>query len=456
MASTRHRTGASKSYPLVFSSSSEAATSPALSQVSDSSLPVSISESVREPWTTHQMVALVDFLKDSIPHQVMFLPGHNRGHPIKGSHMQGATMIRALRSHVFPEGTNKTVDGIKAKISAMVKKYRQHLTAMSQTGQGLLLDEMYDGPVKTAREQLLEEYPWWETMHIMMRDRASSDPSTVVTGAGEISTTTGSASTSVESQGEGEDEAVVLGLRSQTSGRGRKRAFDFDEDDRNDAFSEDDSEDGQTNTSTPRASGSRLPQRLYIPGKGPLPTLGRLANATSTDPMSKGSVQKEAGDSTSPTARMDKGKAKVVERLHPVPVKLESAPKPKPTHKHARSSVVDGALDEFGRTLAEERQQRAHAQALVASEREQTKRLKIELQAQNRDKEKDLFDCRLNAQAIKLEAIHNDIHNTAQAVSQLTSSINTFMGKVDIVTMVLQHLMPSGSSGRPSVAQAPN
>ncbi|CAD6890051.1 unnamed protein product, partial [Tilletia caries] len=109
-------------------------------------------------------------------------------------------MIRALRSHVFPEGTNKTVDGIKAKISAMVKKYRQHLTAMSQTGQGLLLDEMYDGPVKTAREQLLEEYPWWETMHIMMRDRASSDPSTVVTGAGEISTTTGSASTSVESQ----------------------------------------------------------------------------------------------------------------------------------------------------------------------------------------------------------------------------------------------------------------
>ncbi|CAD6952444.1 unnamed protein product, partial [Tilletia controversa] len=129
---------------------------------------------------------------------------------------------------------------------------------------------------------------------------------------------------------------------------------------------------------------------------------------------------------------------------------------PKPTHKHARSSVVDGALDEFGRTLAEERQQRAHAQALVASEREQTKRLKIELQAQNRDKEKDLFDCRLNAQAIKLEAIHNDIHNTAQAVSQLTSSINTFMGKVDIVTMVLQHLMPSGSSGRPSVAQAPN
>ncbi|KAE8223482.1 hypothetical protein CF319_g3489 [Tilletia indica] len=157
-------TSGSKRNPVILPSSSQDGTSPALSpalsQASESSQGASSTQGEREPWTTAQITALVDCLKDNINYQVVFLPGHHRSHPIKTGAMKKSVMARSIRNQIFSASSNKKPDGVISKIAWTVKIYRQQLQAMSQTGQGLLLEEMRKGPIKNAREQLLAEMPW--------------------------------------------------------------------------------------------------------------------------------------------------------------------------------------------------------------------------------------------------------------------------------------------------------
>ncbi|KAE8250492.1 hypothetical protein A4X13_0g4686 [Tilletia indica] len=442
---TRSKAGTKEAPVEISSSSSQASSdaSPALSQASDSSTSGSSTASSRQrvPWTIEETTELVKILKDNVHYQVMFLPGHNKTHTVKTGPAQKTAMLRAMRDHIFGEGpSTKSADGIKSKITSTVERYRHHLQAMAITGQGLLLEEMYDGPIKNAREKLLVKCPWWDDMHSMMRDRNSSDPSKVVTGAGEIRSKTKEAAKDEsqeifsEDDDDGGEDNVGLGL-SQAATRAKKRGFDYDYDE------DDDAEMDLDNTqSTPRASTTASSSKLRLPSQ-PLPQMSQLVDAVDKDPMGKRSVQKEAVEKRSPASSVSDSPVKE-EKGKGVDRGTRSPSKP------SKSSVSDQAMDDFGKYFAEDRESRVKAIA----EKERTKRLKLEIKSQDREKDKDIFDRRLDALSSKLEAIHMQTSSNAQAIMQLTNSINTFMNKVDIVTMILQHITPgnsSGSSARP-------
>ncbi|KAE8227727.1 hypothetical protein CF326_g7367, partial [Tilletia indica] len=360
----RSKSGTKDTPVEISSSSSQPSTadaSPALSQGSDSSTASQSTGSsrTREPWTVEETTELVKLLKDNIHYQVMFLPGHNKIYAHKTGPAQKAAMLRSMRDHIFGEGKSKTGDGVKSKITSTVERYRHFLQAMSTTGQGLLLDEMYDGPIKNAREQLLAKCPWWEDMHLMMRDRNSSDPSKVVTGAGEIKFNKGkddeddispNVAEDIFSEDDGDSGAgkakVGLGLLAQAATRAKKRRFE-DEDD------EDQDVEMDTATTTPRASTTASSSKLRLPSR-PLPQMSRLIDATDTDPMAKGAVQKESSSkpSTSPASPVKEEKGKAVDRSE---AKSEGLPSPS---KPSKSSVSDQAMDEFGRFFAEDRELR--------------------------------------------------------------------------------------------------
>ncbi|KAE8223514.1 hypothetical protein CF319_g3465 [Tilletia indica] len=448
-----------KEAPVEISSSSSqpgtANASPALSQDLESSTASrsTASSRAREPWTMEETTELVKLLKDNIHYQVMFLPGHNKNHTNKTGPAQKAAMLRSMRDHIFGETKSKTGDGVKSKINSTVERYRHFLQAMSITGQGLLLEDMYDGPIKNAREQLLAKCPWWEDMHLMMRDRNSSDPSKVVTGAGEIKSKTNATgkddSLEIFSEDDDDEEAGNVGLGlSQAATRAKKRGFDYDYDEDADEDMDDQMEFDNTQ-STPRASTSGSSSSLRLPSHS-LPQMSRLVDAANKDPMGKGSVRKGAADKQSPASsssdksiKDDKGKG--VDRSD-----ITGSGSKSPT-KQGKSNVSDQAMDDFGRYLVEDREQRSQATA----EKERTKRLRLELKSQDREKDIEVLDRRLDTLANKLEAIHMQTNSNAQAISQLTNSINTFMNKVDIMTMILQHISPGTASGSGSVRPSP-
>ncbi|KAE8239058.1 hypothetical protein A4X06_0g8523 [Tilletia controversa] len=437
------------------SSSSEASSnaSLAISQLSDHSTTTQSTTSSRQPWSIEETVELVKLLKDNIHYQTMFLPGHNKSHAQKTGPAQKTAMLRAMRDHIFGEGKSKTEAGVKSKIISTVERYRHFLRAMSTTGQGLLLEEMFEGPIKNAREQLLAKCPWWEDMHEMMRDRNSSDPSKLVTGAGEIKpqgtasqidedTSSPDATEDVFSEDDIDNEGgmVGLGLLSQVAARRAKRRYESEDE-------EDQDIDMDSSMSTPRASATASSSKLRLPVRS-LPQMSRLIDASENYPMAKRSVQREPAPK--PTVKDEKGKA--ADRSD---FKSNGSKSPSKTGK---SSASDKVVDDFGRYFVEDREHRSK----VMSEKEQTKRLRLELRSQDRlqdrEKDKEFLDRRMDAIINKLDVIHTQTtsnaqaiaqlaSSNAQAIAQLTSRVDTFMNKVDMVAMVLHHITPGGASG---------
>ncbi|CAD6923220.1 unnamed protein product, partial [Tilletia laevis] len=91
------------------------------------------------------------------------------------------------------------------------------------------------------------------------------------------------------------------------------------------------------------------------------------------------------------------------------PIRGEGPPKPKTEGRtprpNARSGHVDDALDDYARHLQEQRELRVQA----TIEREQTKRLKLELKSQLREREADSAERRLRNIEERLNTITNMI-----------------------------------------------
>ncbi|KAE8217195.1 hypothetical protein CF326_g9531 [Tilletia indica] len=367
-------------------------------------------------------------------------------------------MLRAISSSIFPAQQTKTPDQVRAKLNLIIKRYRAELVAMTQTGQGLLLDDMQDGPIKNARQELLRVCPWWESMHIMMRDRVSSDPPIIVTGAGEIhsNTTQPNAPVVSASQGTTDEEIdqlqsqeslpahhnVGLGISSSTSARAQKKRkiqdHMDDEGDDNEDFDDWRSDNDQP-TSIRRPAG-----RWDMPVRGrTLPTLDTLAEQTDSDPMTQTSrstasarnaspgpsnSNSKSSSKSAPSTSSDKGKGKA---------KVPPTPASKAT---PRSSQADQSISDFGRYFADERNIRAQTSAQASIARESTRQRRLELKAKEKEYQQDGTDRRLDALAAKMETVHLQAISTSQAVSELANKIDAFMSKMDVVSMVLQHL----------------
>ncbi|KAE8226562.1 hypothetical protein CF319_g867 [Tilletia indica] len=454
--------------PVVLSSSSPPIDSP---EPADASTPTRTSRrSPARPWTVEQETALVDLIHDSARYQDAFLPGHHNFIPATNVKTSGATMLRAMSTHIFPPGQAKTADQVRSKIVHLIKRYRTELTSMTQTGQGLLLDEMRAGPIKNAREELLKNCPWWETMHAMMRDRSSSDPNLVVTGAGEINTGSSSTSgsnfsspvdTSLEQDNQSQkpgdqsqDELVGLGILSPYSRRAAKRKFqDEDDQDDNDMDVTEDknSQDSQGSSSSSATSGSGFSSsKLFIPTPGQLlPSLSALADRTNEDPMSRSTSTSKRGASPGPSNAKGKGKADEPSDLQEKKPNMVQTSKARSTNskiapKTATKPHADQAIDDLSRQYAEERHLRAQTQAQASIAREETRRFKLEIKSRDREAQTSIMEHRLDSLSAKLDAIQVQVMRNAQAISELSNSINTFTSKIDIMSMVLQHL-PSPS-----------
>ncbi|KAK0523403.1 hypothetical protein OC834_005918 [Tilletia horrida] len=427
----------------------------------------------REAWTAEQITALINCLKQNPSYQQAFLPGHKKEEASQTSKISANTMLRNIRKVVFPNGTTKTEDGIRSRITTCVKNYNKELTAISQTGQGLLLADMRAGPVKNAREQLLAVMPWWETMHIMMRDRASSEPDIVVTGAGTIKKTVDKkrkdpslgilprkkvTKYDTDSDLSAEEREGL----SPAAALARQRGYDFEYDDEDSdssiprlrSLSEELASmdpDGDTDMdgilNTPRAP--MAPKASSSSSLRVLPTLARLVDATKDDPQAAGASASSRADLS-----LYKGKEKVKDEPDLSPCK----PSPLKQGK-TRASIADQAMNEFGRFMAEDRQVRAEANARATAEREQTKRLKIEMKS-GRDKDMETLgrqieslSRQIESLALKVDAVDTHSLQNAQAIADLNVAITGFnatvtaaMAKVDIAAMILQALRPSTSS----------
>ncbi|KAE8265870.1 hypothetical protein A4X09_0g6478 [Tilletia walkeri] len=249
-------------------------------------------------------------------------------------------MLRAISAAIFPPGQAENADQVRQRITGIVKKYHDELRAMSITGQGLLLEEMYDGHIKNAREELLSRCPWWDTMHEMMRDRGSSEPEELVTGAGSIysqptpSLTPTQGTTVIDSV----DDFSVDGIpepslrpRSGIRKRPNDLGFNFEDEDMEDVTDLEQAigtTASQSSVNTPSTSRTTLPlpsrastsrTTLPLPNRArPLPPLGQLAGDASRNPMNKNSVgssipsaSNTRSASPGPTPLQDKGKTPV-------------------------------------------------------------------------------------------------------------------------------------------------
>ncbi|KAE8191287.1 hypothetical protein CF336_g4938 [Tilletia laevis] len=202
-----------------------------------------------------------------------------------------------------------------------------------------------------------------------------SDPSKLVTGAGEIKpqgtpsqvdedTSSPVATEDVFSEDDIDNEGgiVGLGLLSQVAARRAKRRYESDDE-------EDQDIDMDSSMSTPRASTTASSSKLHLPARS-LPQMSRLIDASENDPIGQ--------------------------EIH-------------------------------------------------------------------REKDKEFLDRRMDAIINKLDVIHTQTtsnalaiaqlaSSNAQAIAQLISRVDTFMNKVDMVAMILQHITPgsaSGAMGRP-------
>ncbi|CAD6955249.1 unnamed protein product, partial [Tilletia laevis] len=127
---------------------------------------------------------------------------------------------------------------MRQKIKGLCKTYFRERDKMGKTGQGLLLEEIYDGQMKTQREHLLKRIPWWEMMQEMMRDRSSSDPDIVVTGATDINTQYNGDGDDVPDNDGQDDRGNDGGESPYTRTHGTQR-FNYDVDDDDDDMDDD-------------------------------------------------------------------------------------------------------------------------------------------------------------------------------------------------------------------------
>ncbi|CAD7069467.1 unnamed protein product [Tilletia caries] len=300
---------------------------------------------------------------------------------------------------------------------------------MSKTGQGLLLEEIYDGQMKTQREHLLKRIPWWEMMQEMMRDRSSSDPDIVVTGATDINTQYNGDGDDVsdndgqDDRGNDGDDGNNGGESPYTRTHGTKR-FNYDVDDDDDDMDDDELLDSvSVRASEPRASSEaslsfRTPtasQRsvngLRIPGRdAALPGLDRLASQVSADSMRAHAVSAHSETPSRGLKRTSIGNISMKSESHKEndasSIASSSRDKKKETGKGRASSIIDDALIGFQQRASEDR-------AAIIAEREQTKRRKLELRSQElavktqqRDREHEVHEAHFTMLESKVEALH--------------------------------------------------
>ncbi|CAD6889861.1 unnamed protein product [Tilletia laevis] len=368
------------------------------------------------PWTLDQETELVKLIKDNLRYQTAFLPGHSLVQDPRESKVSGATMLRAISSAIFPSGLAKTADQVRQKITGIIKKYHDELRSMSVTGQGLLLEEMRDGPVKNAREDLLTRCPWWDDLHEMMRDRGSSEPEELVTGAGEIYSHEGSTQ-GTPIIGAADDhrmddiEQHVFLPRAGTRKRPSSLDFDLEDDDMNSVSDL----DQLISSSQDSSAGS-----------------GQLSGQSSRDPMNKDAIGSgtPSGSNASPPKMRDTGKT---------PIRGEGPPKPKTEGRtprpNARSGHVDDALDDYARHLQEQRELRVQA----TIEREQTKRLKLELKSQLREREADSAERRLRNIEERLNTITNMISQHCLSSTEASHTIKDNLIKITTLLDKVNH-----------------
>ncbi|CAD6955173.1 unnamed protein product, partial [Tilletia caries] len=164
---------------------------------------------------------------------------------------------------------------MRQKIKGLCKTYFRERDNMSKTAQGLLLEEIYDGQMKTQREHLLKRIPCTTEVGDDVSDNDGQDDG-----------------------GNDGDDGNDGGESPYTRTHGTKR-FNYDVDDDDDDMDDDELLDSvSVRASEPRASSeASLPFRtptasrrsvngLRIPGRdAALPDLDRLASQVSADSM---------------------------------------------------------------------------------------------------------------------------------------------------------------------------
>ncbi|KAK0519481.1 hypothetical protein OC835_007509 [Tilletia horrida] len=389
-------------------------------------------------WSVDKEVAFVKFVKDNIHYQNLLLPGHllNPDGKLRvdsTGKLSAASVMRAASNEIFPEDEQKTVEQMKQKWRGIDKIYRRELVTQTKTGQGLLLSEISTGPMRTLRERIIERVPWWEIYHEMARDRQTSDPDILVTGAGEqhlraldedsddpdaqasgVGSTGASGSHAaipVHDSSDTDDGRVLSQLseysrRQQEAARTRQRHEQRDLDD--DDF---DSVDSGSPTRIPRASrsvsssqktsSSSASQRsaIVIPRRDALPSLPQLSSQSSTDAMRAGAVRARTTrlDTATPSVKQENDASSSSARRCD-----ESSLGKRKAKGKGRSSAVDAAVEEFARSLEDDRD--------VQIERELTKRQRLEvraseiaMRAKERERQADALHSRLGSIDARLE-----------------------------------------------------
>ncbi|KAE8183967.1 hypothetical protein A4X03_0g7815 [Tilletia caries] len=359
-------------------------------------------------WTVEETVHLVRLIKDNPAYQTSFLPGHSKSKLDANLKMKGNTMLRAISKEIFAEDEAKDPDQIRAKITGLVKKYNSELQAMSETGKGLLLSEMRDGHVKTQREILLKRVPWWDLMHEMMKDRASSDPDIVVTGAGEIDTQGGEAEDDEDmdesENGDSNDDDDDLAGLSQYSRARRLLGHEdnFDELDDDDASVARDSQSFQTPRIGNRSGSS-------------LPGLERLAAQSSSDGMRASAVSAHDSNASSSRASSSARRGGIkTSRTHD---------KGKGRAKPSTSSIIDSAIEDLTQRSTEER-------AAIIAEREQTKRRKLDVRAQELELKSKQCERDMELQTARFTLLESRIDNILALLSTVNVKLDSVMSKL--------------------------
>ncbi|CAD6928820.1 unnamed protein product, partial [Tilletia controversa] len=149
----------------------------------------------------------------------------------------------------------------------------------------------------------------------------------------------------------------------------------------------------------------------------------QLSGQSSRDPMNKDAIGSGTPSSSngSPPKMRDTGKT---------PIRGEGPPKPKTEGRtprpNARSGHVDDALDDYARHLQEQRELRVQA----TIEREQTKRLKLELKSQLREREADSAERRLRNIEERLNTITNMISQHCLSSTEASHTIKDNLIKI--------------------------
>ncbi|KAE8241290.1 hypothetical protein A4X03_0g8179 [Tilletia caries] len=383
-------------------------------------------------WTTEQEHAFVRAIHDNPRYQAALLPGHSQDPDdatpqCKINHL---SIMRNISAEIFPDPDQRNAPQMKQKLRGLVRVYRKEVEAMSETGRGLLLEEMTAGPLKTQRELLLNRLPWFDLMHAMMRNRAASDSDIIVNGVGEQQTQQSSFQDDEEEPGDEQepeqphddfdedDEGGVSQFTRQVA-RGEVDAPFYDDE----TF---DDEDDRASPGRPRAQlPSFVSQTQPRRGAGCLPSLSRLSDQSLSDSMRSGAINNRSNSISQSSFSVSQSSSSAVQSSNSkgaassTPTKREPVVATRPNSNKnkgkQRSSAVDDALDTFSRQIQDDQELRI--------EREQTKLRKLDLRcqelafrSQEREHEADFLNTRLGA----LETI----------MTSLNAKVDTILAKL--------------------------